>query len=62
MTIGSFFSKEQALQDQLAGALAREKQLAEKVTHYEQHISWLHEQLRTLNRARFGKKSEAWES
>lgn len=38
------------------------KREQDKSKHFEQEISWLHEQLRALKRAKFGKKSEAWES
>ncbi len=65
----SIFSPEINSIEQLQGALLQLKkkdELIEKkdklINQYKQNIEWLTEQLATLKRAQFGKKSEKWES
>lgn len=43
----------------LEGLLGQER---EKLKNYESQISWLNEQLKSLERSKFGKKSERWET
>lgn len=46
----------------LQGALLQLKQNEELIENYKKENSWLHEQLATLKRAKFGRKSERWEA
>jgi transposase len=51
-----------ALADEKEELLMRLAALGEKVKFFEQENSWLREQLNSMKRAKYGKKSEAWES
>jgi transposase len=62
MQTESLFISEENLESLRAGFVAREHAFAEKLRILEQENAWLHEQLRELKRARFGAKSERWES
>lgn len=57
----SFFSSDD-LRVQLEGALLRNVALTERNQHLEGENLWLKEQLASLKREKFGKKSERWES
>ena len=58
----SNFSSESNLSEQLQGALLQIELNQEKLAHYEQENTWLREQLATLTRAQFGRKSERYET
>lgn len=59
---GSLFNNEEDYNQRLMALEAELKQEREKTRHYESENSWLREQLNTLKRAQYGKKSERWES
>lgn len=56
------FSAEEAKDLRIAALERLLCQEQEKSKHYEGQINWLTEQLKTLKRTQFGKKSESWES
>lgn len=58
----SFFSIQDELMITVESLRADLALKDEKLKHYEQQISWLTEQLATLKRAQFGRKSEKWET
>lgn len=58
----SIFSSESDLAVRLQSALLEIEKKDEKLKHYEQETVWLREQLATLKRSKFGKKSERWET
>jgi transposase len=62
MTDTSSLFEQSDLQQQLQGALLRITNLEESRSHLESENQWLREQLASLKRAQFGKKSERWES
>lgn len=54
--------QESDLRERLEGALAKSAVLQERASQLEDENRWLREQLASLKRAQFGKKSERWES
>lgn len=62
MSTGSIFPEQNNLEIVIESLRADLAFKDEKLKNYEQQISWLTEQLSTLKRSQFGKKSERWES
>ena len=58
----NIFSSDINLSEKLQGALLQLRQNEELIENYKKEISWLHELLATLKRAKFGRKSEKWET
>ncbi len=58
----SIFSNEDELTIKVESLRADLVLKDEKLKHYEQENTWLREQLATLKRAQFGRKSEKWEA
>ena len=58
----SIFSSQVSVEEMLKGAIVQIEQKDRQLKVYESQISWLTEQLMSLQRSQFGSKSERWES
>ncbi len=56
------FSKQEKLSSENEGLRTRVRLDEEKIKFLQSEVTWLHEQIRALKRAQFGKKSESWVS
>ncbi|MBK7845114.1 MAG: transposase [Bdellovibrionales bacterium] len=62
MQAQELFSKQEQLSSENEGLRARVRLDEEKIKFLQSEVTWLHEQIRSLKRAQFGKKSETWVS
>ncbi|MBK8201178.1 MAG: transposase [Bdellovibrionales bacterium] len=62
MQARELFSKQEELSSENEGLRARARLDEEKIKFLQSEVTWLHEQIRSLKRAQFGRKSECWVS